>query len=80
MPKSGLPSGAGSGYVYDWIRQRQNQCEKDRRRRRKLKKKVKKLTNNKKKGRRKEPNRIVKVVESVEKRLEEEKKHIQGIK
>jgi len=80
LPRGGLPSGAGSGYVYDWIRQRQNQREKNRRQRKKLKKKVKKLTKNRKKGRRKEPNKIVKAVENVEKRFEEEKKRIHGMK
>jgi ATPase subunit of ABC transporter with duplicated ATPase domains len=80
LPRGGLPSGAVSGYVYDWIRQRQNQSEKNRRQRKKLKKKVKKLTKRSKKGRRKEPSKMVKAIGNVEKRLEEEKKYIHAIK
>jgi hypothetical protein len=80
LPRGGLPSGAGFGYAYDWIRRHQNQSEKNREQRRKLKKKVKKLTKNRRKGRRKEPKRIVRAVGNVEKRLEEEKKRIHGMK
>jgi len=67
-------------YVYDWIRRRQDQSEKNRKQRRKLRKKVKKLTRNRKKERRKEPKKMVKAIGDVEKRFEEEKKRIRGMK
>jgi len=75
-----LSSDAGWGYVYDWIRRRQNQSEENRKRKRKLEKKAKRLTKNRKKGRRRKPRRTVKTVGNVEKRLEEEKKRIRGTK
>jgi methyl coenzyme M reductase subunit C-like uncharacterized protein (methanogenesis marker protein 7) len=79
LPRGGLPPGAEAGYVYDWIRQRQKREEENRRQRRKLKKKVKKLTKKRKKERRREPNKIVKAIKGVERRIEEEKKHLHRI-
>jgi hypothetical protein len=76
LQRGGLPPGAESGYVYDWIRQRQKREEENRRQRRKPKKKVKKTTGKRKKERRREPNKIAKAIEGVERRLEEEKKHL----
>jgi hypothetical protein len=79
LSRGGLPPGAGSGYVYDWIRQRQKREEENRRQRRKLKKKVKKTTGKRKKEKRREPNKIVKAIEGVEKHLEEEEKRLRKI-
>lgn len=79
MPRGGLPPGAEAGYVYDWIRQRQKREEENRRQRRKLKRKVKKLTKKRKKERHREPNKIVKAIEGVERRLEEEEKYLHKI-
>jgi hypothetical protein len=80
LPRGGLPPSAEAGYAYDWIRQRQKSEEENRKQRRKLKKKVKKLTKKRKNERPREPNKIVKAIEGVERRLEEEKKHLHKIK
>jgi hypothetical protein len=78
MPRGGLPQGAGSGYVYDWIRRRQNQSEENRRQRRKMKKRIKKRTMKRKKERQGEPNKLSKAIENFERRIKE--KNLQGIK
>jgi hypothetical protein len=79
LSRGGLPPGAEAGYVYDWIRQRQKREEENRRQRRKLKKKVKKLAGKRKRERRRGQNKIVKAIEGVERRFEEEKKHLSKI-
>jgi uncharacterized protein HemX len=75
-----MPSGAGAAYIYDWLRQRQKQTEENRKKKRKLKKKIKKLSKKRKLVKRKEPNKIVRAIENVEKRIEQEKRHLEGIK
>lgn len=80
MSRGGLPAGAGSGYVYDWIRQRQKASEENRKQKKKQKRKVKKLTKKKRKERHGEPNKIERVVKGIERRFEEEKKHLHGTK
>lgn len=50
--------------------------KKTENKRRKPKKKAKKPAGTKKKERRREPNKIVKAIEGVERRLGEEKKHL----
>jgi hypothetical protein len=80
LGKGGLPPGAETGYVYDWLRQRQRRTEKEKKRKRKLRKKISKLARVRKKAR---PNRVGKIKRTVEnavKRLEEEKRHLEGIK
>jgi hypothetical protein len=42
--REGLPSGAQSGYVYDWIRQRQRRADEEKKRKRKVGRKIKKVT------------------------------------
>jgi len=70
LPRGGLPSGAEAAYVYDWLRQRRKQTEENRKKSRKLKKKIGKLSKKRKVVKRKEPNKIVKAIENVEKRIE----------
>lgn len=77
MGRGGLPPGAGIGYVYDWLRQRQRKVDEQRKKSKKLKKKIKKLTKGRKKEKRKERNQIV---GSVKRRLEEEEGHPERIK
>ncbi|MGA3192369.1 MAG: hypothetical protein ABSD73_07630 [Candidatus Bathyarchaeia archaeon] len=79
MQRGGLPPGAETGYVYDWIRQRQKREEENRRQRRKLKEKVKKPAGKRKKERCKTPSKIVKAVEGVERRLGEDEKRLRRI-
>lgn len=78
--RGGLPSGAQSGYVYDWLRQRQRRADEEKKRKRKLRRKIKKVTRRRKGDRHKEPNKIVNAIENVEKRLKEEKRHLEGVK
>jgi hypothetical protein len=52
-----LPAGAGIGYVYDWLRQRQRKANEQRKKSKKLKKKIKKLTKGRKKEKRREKTR-----------------------
>jgi hypothetical protein len=76
----GLPPGAGAAYAYDWVRQHQRQAEENRKKNRKLKKKARKLSKKRKMVKCKEPNKIVRAIENVEKRLEQEKRHLEGVK
>jgi len=80
LSRGGLSPYAGSGYAYDWVRQRQKQTEENRKKKKKLKKKIKKLSKKSKVVKRKEPNKIVRAIENVEKRVEQEKRHLEGIK
>lgn len=80
MQRGGLRPGAQSGYVYDWLRQRQRRADEEKKRKRKLRRKIKKVTRGRKGDRHKEPNKIVKAIENVEKRLKEEERHLEGVK
>jgi len=57
LGRGGLPAGAGIGYVYDWLRQRQRKANEQRKKSKKLKKKIKKLTEGRKKIKRREKTR-----------------------
>jgi predicted transcriptional regulator len=74
LRRGGLPPGAGAGYVYDWLRQRQRKAEEQKRRSKKLKRKIKKLTKGKRKERCKGLNKIEKPVVKVKKHLEEKER------
>jgi hypothetical protein len=76
----GVPPHAGSGYSYDWQRQHQKQIAEKKKKNRKAKKKMNKMLRERKLAKRKEPSRIVRAVEGVEKRIEQEKRHLEGIK
>jgi hypothetical protein len=80
LSRGGLPRGAETGYVYDWLRQRQRRTEKAKKRKRKLRKKINKLSKVRKKARPDRVGRIRGTVENAVKRLEEEKRHLEGIK
>ncbi len=71
MRRGGLPPGAGAGYVYDWLRQRQRKTEEQKKPSKKLKKKIKKLTKGKRKEKCKGLNKAEKPVVKVKKHLEE---------
>lgn len=77
LARGGLPAGAGIGYVYDWLRQRQRKANEQRKKSKKLKKKIKKLTEGRKKEKRREKNQTI---GSTKKRLEEEEGHHERIK
>jgi seryl-tRNA synthetase len=76
----GVPPGAGAGYAYDWLRQRQRNAEKAKKRKKKLRKKINKLSKARKKAGLDRVGRIKRTVENAVKRLEEEKRHLEGIK
>jgi len=80
MSRGGLPPSAGAGYAYDWNRQRQRRAEKGKKRKKKLRKKIKKLSKVTEKAGPNRAGRIKRTVKNAVKRLEEEKRHLEGIK
>jgi IS5 family transposase len=80
LSRGGLPPGAQTGYVYDWLGQRQRKTEKQKKRKRKLRKRISKLSKAKKKARSNSMSKIRRTVENTVKRFEEEKRHLEGIK
>jgi hypothetical protein len=77
LGRGGLPAGAGIGYAYDWLRQRQRKADEQRKKSKKLKKKIKKLTKRRKKEKRRDEKQTI---ESTKKRLDEEEGHRERIK
>ncbi len=75
MGRGGLPPGAGVGYVYDWLRQRQRRTEEQKKRNKKLRKKIRKLTKGRRKNRRKGPHITKRTNVKVKKNIEEEERH-----